>query len=326
MNRDARNEAGKGVPGRGGAASAGGGALRASPASALFPSGKHGNGAAGEGGACFAAFAAVPSGAAGEAIPAASFPAGAADAPGAQPARMPVFSSFRAPVDAGPGLASEARRGGGVRSRDVMDEELCASTFGEHTRLSDDEHEPPARGGREGAARPRNGDKEREELARLQRLARAGSAGGVFRVELSSDSDEDAGGGKRKKKAKKKDRKKEDKKSHKSKRKRERPGAGERDAGLRGQAETEREREVREDRETVEMLLKKQRRDGHPAVDQPVSVMLVLLLRYIPPINLVWLVREEGRTSRDRLPARGVHRRTETEFCVTVPPTLAIGV
>ena len=38
MNRDAHDEVGNGMPGRAGAASAGGGALRAAPAPARFPS------------------------------------------------------------------------------------------------------------------------------------------------------------------------------------------------------------------------------------------------------------------------------------------------
>lgn len=229
----------------------------------LFPAGTSGGG-----GHLFPAFASFPAFPAGGA---ASFPAGvtaAAMAVDAVPSKMSAFASFQALPEADRmagrrGCRGENKNGmAGVipRSRDVMDDELCAGTFGD-ARISDDDDDRSRGAGGQGRdtgkALENGGEGAEPEGGRV--CARA-----VFRVQLSSSDSEDEGGKKRKKKDKKRDKKSKDRhkdRHRESERGRVRSGGKEkeRERGLR--RETEQEREDREDREERERLQKKQKKD-----------------------------------------------------------------
>jgi hypothetical protein len=207
----------------------------------LFPAG---NGACA--GTAFAAFQPTSLGAA------SSFPSFAASFPSETPARMEAFSSFQAPKQEQDPVATSAREGEHLgrrvllRSQDVMDEALCASTFG-HARLpGDEEHEPRAHGAQRGSASDEGKGGSIAGVGQGQVGQRP-----VFRVELSSSSDDEDH--KRKKKHKKKGKDKKREHHHRKERHRERDQM----AG-RGR-ETERERELREDEEARQ--LKRRKRD-----------------------------------------------------------------
>jgi len=199
----------------------------------LFPSGTGSE----QGATLFPAFAAFPA--------FASAQGSAPDVAHSGGPSMETFSSFKAsaPEASSGGLFPGGVAGDLLRSRDVMNDELCAGTFG-HARLSDDEDDQRQRPGQAKPREPTHRD-----------TSRNAPSGEVFRLELSSSDSED-GGAKRKKRDKKKSKDKKDRKDHKD---RNRPK--ERDRG-RGRQETEREREVREDREERERLQKRQKKDS----------------------------------------------------------------
>ena len=136
-----------------------------------------------------------------------------------------------------------------MRSRDVMNDELCAGTFG-HARLSDDEDDDERQ--RPGQA------KLREPTGRDDAKGNAPSAA-VFRLELSSSDSEDDGA-KRKKRDRKKGKDKKDRKDHKDRHLAKQKGRG---RERRDARETEREREAREDREERERHQKRQKKNSN---------------------------------------------------------------